>query len=187
MYTGTKAVRHDRANDKGNFNWMNTLLTIIKGSVFNQYAFHNASAMPLSSYGAHCFTHRTFCCLPAFWCFSIRIISFLFSQFGHKKWKNEHSMHEKSIKLYSYTSLCYATAPNRPKRWCWINLCCSQRMRIERPRRKMVKNTSGSGTTPVFWLILAFFRPIRFGFESLMFSRKRDLEQPMCARRYSVE
>lgn len=99
---------------------MNTLLTIIKGSVFNQYAFHNASAMPSSSsYGAHCFTHRTFCCLPAFWCSSIRIISFLFSQFGHKKWKNEHSVHEKSIKLYSYTSLCYETAPKRPKRWIY--------------------------------------------------------------------
>lgn len=37
--------RHDRANDKGNFNWMNTLLTIIKGSVFSQYN---------PSYGAHC-------------------------------------------------------------------------------------------------------------------------------------
>lgn len=29
--------RHDRANDNGNFNWMNTLLTIIKGSAFSQY------------------------------------------------------------------------------------------------------------------------------------------------------
>lgn len=73
-------TRHDRANDKGNFDWMNTLLTIIKGSVFSQYDVHNAASViwcPLfvpSGEKKKSFT----ICSRSFWCFSIRIICFFF-------------------------------------------------------------------------------------------------------------
>lgn len=48
-------------NDNGNFNWMNTLLTIIKGSIFSQY---------------RCSSISLFCCCCFYFIFFFVVVNF---------------------------------------------------------------------------------------------------------------
>lgn len=160
--------RHDRANDNGNFNWMNTLLTIIKGSAFSQYDFHNASLRRRHMVPIVCRTKIfTICsrCVPSLMPFDPNN-----SQF---RVKNEHSMHEKSIchrKLHGYGFFSSMQQPRKnwwtSLRQCWIILCCRsppgewEKVSGGRWDGESGDNISESGTTRVstMLLICAFFR-----------------------------
>lgn len=174
---------------------MNTLLTIIKGSVFSQYDFHNAQ---LSSYGAHCFTLPEIYTTSCSACFEFRLLMLLdpnnslFPQIPDMKIKNEHSMHEKSIKLKQLPELRLCNSPEKQQEnsnkfmllMLWANegkheATGEMEDRLDscaREWRLLIRSASYSR-------LLAL---IRFGVS--IFIKKvsclRDLEESMCARRF---
>lgn len=141
---------------------MNTLLTIIKGSLFSTSTI---STMLSSSYGASllCAPTKIYTICSFFWCFSIRIILL-------EKWKmnircawKEHSPENYFLRHRAGSRLCNSPENKTSDNvgWVFMLLCwLAQRMgkvSCDRRDRKSDRSTGGKETTPVS--LCCFFSP----------------------------
>lgn len=110
--------RHDRANDNGNFNWMNTLLTIIKGSAFSQYLVVDVVIWcPL-------FIVTYTQSVPVYLFSPCSLLLMLLDPNNFKGTQNKKMNIHCMKKATSLFFLCSSPEKIFFIRQCWINLCC---------------------------------------------------------------